>query len=467
MTKFLTHKLAIVFPGIFLAPSFLNTVEHNMHQPFNQNQQSILKNNSKWEFDPYLSSFFADKTVNQIVKGNTSDTNQQVMYATSSGLYIQKDPETDPMLISAFSQKGVDITHDNYLSIVANRDGATPRYFVNVTTIVVGIKANRVYALNFDNPKDLTTAKLSPLNPFEPTHGDAGKLYASQVIQVANWTFGIYNQDNGKIGLVWDTHWKGTYNCARVDSFNKLNLDGGQEKYFNLVQDGYHGRLFITTANRFIEIYNILSNRTEILQQYRFFSNDKPITPTNFSNVYFYPRTRDVEVATDQGNFFISSMDLYEAERIQDPKLFVMKQNQFDGINPLTKIYGIYDDGFFGLWALTNQGLYYDNLNLTIDPNPFIKVSDGIENLDGVFSINFSATEDNKLIPYLGTSNGVYIGSLHEIKPDPTPTPTPTPKPSANTNKLSGGSIAGIVIGTLGGLGLIAATSYYFYRKNK
>lgn len=49
----------------------------------------------------------------------------------------------------------------------------------------------------------------------------------------------------------------------------------------------------------------------------------------------------------------------------------------------------------------------------------------------------------------------------------PTTSPTPSPSPASSSSTLSGGAIAGIVIGAIAAVGLIAALFFFFGRRNR
>lgn len=422
-------------------------------------------NKSQWEFENDTDSFFKDIQINQIFYGNTPETKSQIVYATTSGLYVQKTLGAKPLLITNFSDKKIDISTYNFHSVIANREGRQ-EYFLNVTTSAKDGSKNTVLLMKLQNNSDFSTAQISYLGDFVPTQGDEGHLSASQVIQVSNWTFGIYTQNNGYIGLVWDTNWKGHYQSSRIYGLNNLNLKWNEEKYVQMSQDPVRGRLIITTAKHVIIVYFIRSDADYFpCASFSFIAEQgKQVSPANFSKPYLDETNQHLVVNSDMGLFSVEYGQINACEgKAKDFTMYISPVKQVPVNENLNRVQ---TDPNSGLWLLTSNGLFYsENTNNLLQAN-FVAITNGLEDVNEFDDLYFFQDSNEQLNVVVTTNKGVYIGVEKEIKPDPTPTPTPTPSPASNKS-LSNGAIVGIVVG---GVSLIAAGvagSFYLIRKNK
>lgn len=468
MNKTLKSISISLFATAPVAANVIHSVVHNNVTASNLKDTPKVK--TEWVFSQYLPNFFADRSVNQIIQGDTDATSDQFIYATNKGLFVKNDATSNPILISTAYIQGkgnVDISNYNFHSIISDREGKE-QYFVNVTSDEAN-PTDSVLVLSFKDKNDFSTAKLESVRPFHPTIGDSGDLVPTQITQVSQWTFGIYTQTNGKLGLVWDTNWKGSYNSARVDTFNSLGLDIAQEKYVQLTPDAENGRLFITTATKAIVISNIRAgSNDEVAHVFNFVdAQGNPQTPTNLDAAFVEPNIGDVAISGDEGTFTISDDDLLAAEAGQSGATFTMSATSVPGINDRVHIFGIYADEFKGAWALTSNGLYYSRQSEILSGYNFIQQTNGIRGVKSINDINFLTNDYGVLTPVIATDLGLYIGVEQDIKPEPTPTPTPKPTPSTSDNGLSSGAIAGIVIGGIALAGIGIGSAVYFIRKNK
>lgn len=112
-----------------------------------------------------------------------------------------------------------------------------------------------------------------------------------------------------------------------------------------------------------------------------------------------------------------------------------------------------------------DSGIYSINLNDNTYRKLEAKEIGSEEKVKQIF-ISEKGTIDIETYDKYNSANIYFNVDLSEsVNPNPKPTPTPTP--DANNDKLSSAAIAGIVIGSIAGVGLIAGTAYYFSRKNK
>ncbi|KAG7001358.1 hypothetical protein G7Y79_00032g067110 [Physcia stellaris] len=86
---------------------------------------------------------------------------------------------------------------------------------------------------------------------------------------------------------------------------------------------------------------------------------------------------------------------------------------------------------------------------------------------EGLLAISTSASVSAATSTSLTSSSVPAAAAISPTSPSLTPTSRPSTTSSPRSSSISGGAIAGIVIGVVGGLGLIAAGAFFFWKKAK
>lgn len=450
--SFKTLSLSL-FAIALTTPSFVNALQHK-----NINSNPLINDAEKeLKFNPYMSSFFQNKKINQIAHGVSEATASQQIYATSEGLFVQKSIDSTPIQIKS-SLEGDNISDYSFTSVTWS-NYVIPHFIVNASN---SNSEQKVYNLTFTNKNDFTTAIVTRSASFSPKQDPLPHIYATQTVEVNSYTMGIYTRNDGKVGLVWSNPSKTPVDCQILQAFNDLNLDMQQEQYIKLTADAKNNRLFISTAKQFLLIYNINSDpKNMAVATFSFQDEDtkQPIHLKNIPAATIFNANSDVYLSSDYGFFYISNNDLKNAEQVKDN--FIMTNTHGPAIDKNSWLNKMYFDNQSGIWLTTNNGLYFSSVEHSIPECEFHKISNGLENVTNIsdIEVNDIGTDDAQVI--LATDNGVYIGDYKNI--DPTPTPTPVlPKKG-----LSNGAIIGIVAGSVSLVAIGIASTFYFVRKNK
>lgn len=421
------------------------------------NYHHLISENShqfKWNFQEYMPDFFSDKIVNQMISGATKETKDQTFFATNEGLYLQTGINQKPILIRNTTGNDEDFSHYSYNSIFDNSGNGKTEFLLNVTTNDKN-PIKMVLVMSFSNPKDFTTAILKKIDDFIPSDNPNNPIKVNQVAVVNNLIYGIYQDNDGNLGLAWKNDSKGSTDCKVVDTFSKMQLNIKDEKYIKMSADEIHNRLYVSTYAHSIVVFN--SARTQDMYAANFaFDQLKPTTPKIFSAVAIQPTSQDVLIGTNEGIYSITEKELENCE--QSLYGFVYDLTIIPGLTETDQYQAIFADANNGLWVLENNILFYSESSDTIGKASFVTIDEGLSDNIQLYSMRFELANDSSMQAYISTNDGIFVGQKKEF-------PAPTPKPSSPTNGLSAGAITGLVIGGVALAGIGIGASVYFLRK--